>query len=235
MKNRTSIYTLLSILFAVSVLASATAFQTGYKTSPSDWVHAHLNAPGLWITDICVIFALVWMSSYARADGMVRLQAAELRRLQEEYQKQLEQMISATEELGRQNEEMDNQNSEYSERIAQLERETLEKETAFEMEARRLTEQTFHALQGQIEANSRQMEAVNMAMQYQRAGLQQLGNEIKVLSKETMQPLPMLTTSHAESPMPQLESGDKDPEWNEFFPDEAVVSSSTDTAQILQH
>lgn len=225
MNSRTPLYTLLSVLFAVSVLACATAFQTGYKAAPSEWLHAHLNSPSLWITDICVVFALIWMSSYARADGLVRLQAAELRRLQEEYQKQLEQMISATDE-------MDSQNSEYSDRILDLEKESVEKEIVFEREARRLTEQTFHALQGQVDANTRQMEAVNMAMQYQRAGLQQLGGEVKGLSLGTEHALPMLPTAHPESAIAQLESGDKDPEWNEFLPDEAVVNISEASEQV---
>ncbi len=232
MKNRVPIYTFLSVLFALSVLACATAFQTGYKAAPSEWLHAHVNSPSLWITDICVVFALVWMSSFARADGLVRLQAAEIRRLQAEYQKQLENMISAADEMDRQNTEYSDRNLQLENELRQTENELLRKEKDFELEGRRLTEQTYKALQGQIEANTRQMEAVNMAMQYQRAGLQKLGSDLKLLSNDSLNPLPLLSASHTDSAMHQIEAGDKDPEWSDFFPDDAIVTNSEDSAQI---
>jgi hypothetical protein len=171
MKRRTTLYVFLSALFALFMIACATALRTGYSSNPATWLLAHKVSPLLWLLDFCVVYTLILMARLIASEKYVTHQASALRRLQEEHHAQLEQMIAQSEEL-------EKRNHDYEQQIVALEEASAARQEAFETEARRLTEQAFRALQGQVEAHTRQLEAVTMAMQYHRAEIKQIRHSL---------------------------------------------------------
>ncbi len=71
------------------------------------------------------------------------------------------------------------QNNSYVERLEALEETGDAWHEGFEGEARRLTEQAFLALSDNIESNAMQLEAVNLALRYQRAEMQAVRSAFK--------------------------------------------------------
>ena len=164
MRTRTFLYIFVGLLVALALIGGATAVQTGNSSDFQVWMEAQKRTPLLWMVDGCafVIFLGIGLFGAAFATFQEHTQ-----QLSEEHSEQLNKLIERTEELTQ-------LNADYSERITGLEAEAGEREQGFETEVNRLTEQAFHALQGQVEANARQLDAVNMAMQYQRAELREL-------------------------------------------------------------
>lgn len=184
MKQRTPLYAFLSVLFAFFLIACATALVTGYSHRPADWLEAQ-RRPILWLVDFSALYTLVLVAFFVVYERMARLQARELLRLREEHHAQLEQMTAHMNEADRGMEE-------YEDKIAQMKEETHQMREGFEAEARRLTEQAFQALQGQVEAHARQMEAINLALQYHRGELRELRHNMRLI-QATPAPVVRLT------------------------------------------
>src|SRR5262249_32977504 len=149
------------LLVALALIGGATAVQTGNSGNINTWLEAHKHTPLLWMVDGCALVIFIGIGLFGAAFASFQ---EHVQQLSEEHSEQLNKLIERTEELSQ-------LNADYSERITGLEAEGEDREQAFEAEVHRLTEQAFHALQGQVEANARQLDAVNLAMQYQRAEL----------------------------------------------------------------
>lgn len=172
MKPRYTFYIVLSVLFALFFVGCATALQTRYSSYPADWLHAHRVYPVMWLIDLCALYTLA-LSGYAiRYQRLVQLQSREMLRLREEHLQQLDELTAQAEEL-------EKTNAAYAEQATSLNEEKKALQSTFEAEARRLTEQAFRALQGQVDANTRQMEAINLALQYHRGELKELRHNLR--------------------------------------------------------
>lgn len=172
MKQRTAIHFILSFAVAVMLVVCGTAFQTNYSGNPQEWLTAHQRTPLLWLVDFTALYTLVLMATLARAHRRVYRQAEEIYVLREEHNNQLGAIIARASEV----EEI---NDQQTEKLEQLEAEAQSRQEAFEEEARRLIEQMFRSLQGQVESHSRQLDAVNLALQYQRAELSELRHHLR--------------------------------------------------------
>ncbi|HLK55079.1 MAG TPA: hypothetical protein VKU00_00855 [Chthonomonadaceae bacterium] len=158
------LYILVGLLVALSLVGGATAVQTGNSRESHIWLEAQRHTPLLWMVDGCALAIFLGIGLFGAAFAGFQEQTQQL---SEEHGLQLNKLIERTEELTQ-------LNAEYAERITGLEAEASAREEVFEDEVRRLTQQTLHALEGQVEANARQLDAVNLAMQYQRAELREL-------------------------------------------------------------
>lgn len=171
MKRRTALYILLGALFVVFLIACATALQTGYSRDPAEWLRAHRTTPLLWLIDFSAVYALLLTRLLIVSDKFCVNQSQELMRAREEHHMQMDELLVQTEEL-------EKTNAQNQEKIEALEAADATRQESFEQEARRLTEQAFRALQSQVDAHTRQLEAVNLALQYHRAELKQLRHGI---------------------------------------------------------
>jgi len=172
MKKRTLLFLLLGLVVAVVLIAAATALETGNSSNLQVWLRAHAHTPLLWMLDGCSVIIFLGIGLLGVAFNGFQEQA---RQESDDYAQQLDQLLERTEELAKLNDE-------YARRIADLEEAGEARQESFQSEARRLTEQAFHALSGQVDANARQLDAVNMAMQYQRAELKELRANLRAVS-----------------------------------------------------
>lgn len=172
MKQRNALHLILSFAVAVMLIICGTAFETRYSSDPAVWLKAHSRTPLLWLIDFTAVYTLILMTTIARARRRIYSQAEELYILRAEHNNQLGATLAHTNELEALHEQQ-------AERIEALEREALTQQNSFETEARHLVEQMFHSLQNQVEAHGRQLDAVNMALQYQRAELSELRHQVR--------------------------------------------------------
>jgi hypothetical protein len=172
MKQRTAIHMFLSLAVAVMLIICGTAFQTHYSANPQEWLNAHRQTPLLWLVDFTALYTLVLMATLARARRRLYRQAEEMYVLREEHHNQLGAIIARASEV-------DEINAQQAERLEQVEAEAQSRQESFEAEARRMVEQMFRALQGEVEAHTRQLDAVNLALQYQRAELSELRHHLR--------------------------------------------------------
>ena len=194
MKTRAVLHLILSVIVALMLIVCATAFQTNYSARPEEWINAH-RQPVLWLVDFTAVYTLILMAALSRTQRYAFRVADEMNTLRIEHQNQLESLISQAGDL-------EEKNVEQEERIEELENEMKDSHataTHAVSSAPDLTsEASFRALQTQIEAQARQLEAVNLALQYHRAELSQLRHGIRALSPTGELPsLPAL-------PLPEL-------------------------------
>ena len=178
MKNRAAIHFGLSIIMAVMLVVCATAFQTNYSTRPEDWLAAQ-RQPILWLVDFTAVYTLILMGALSRTQQFAFRSAEEMHALRQEHQNQLETLIEQAADL-------EEKNVMQEERVEELEGEIKATHLAADQEASTasylLTEAGFRTLQAQIEAQARQLDAVNMALQYHRAELGQLRHGLRALA-----------------------------------------------------
>lgn len=194
MKNRAALHLGLSAIIALMLIVCATAFQTNYSTLPNDWLQAQ-RQPILWLVDFAALYTLILMGALSRTQRYAFRAAEEMQTLRLEHQNQLESVISQAADL-------EEKNVEQEERIEELENDMAESHAlatqAVSNATNLMTEAGFRTLQAQIEAQARQLEAVNLALQYHRAELSQLRHGLRSLSPNgELPPLPA---------MPSLES-----------------------------
>lgn len=182
MKQRNAIQLILSFAVAVMLIVCGTAFETRYSADPEVWLQAHRRSPMLWLIDFTALYTLILMLTIAGARRRLYRLAEELHVLRNEHHNQLASTIARATE-------MDALIEQQVERIEQLEREAQARQETFEAEAQRLVAQLFQSLQEQVAAHSRQLEAVNMALQYQRAEISELRHQVRgVLSGSGVPP-----------------------------------------------
>ncbi len=230
MKTRTAIHFGLSVTMAVMLVVCATAFQTNYSARPQDWIEAQ-RQPILWLVDFTAVYTLILMSALSRTQ---QFSAQEIHNLRQEHQNQMEALIVQAGDL-------EEKNVAQEERIEELQSEMTETPSvaaqAVSAASNLLTEAGFRTLQAQIEAQGRQLEAVNMALQYHRVELSQLRHGLRALAPNgeipPMSALPLPETPYLiekAEPLPVLSiNAPAMPDFS-FEPSTANVSAPTETA-----
>lgn len=157
----------------VSQLGLPLVFNSAWK--------AHRDTPLLLVADLLVINLILFLfyanTQFTRFAAQTRAHAvlaADQIRMQEEHHRQVEALIGRNEQLEKQDADRAEMEQEHQDMIQSLEKELEDQQRMYQEEARRLTEQAFRSMQSQVDANSRQLDAVNLALQYQRAELKEL-------------------------------------------------------------
>jgi hypothetical protein len=188
MKRFIALWSLFGLLLACILVGYATVRQAGANTSLDGLLAAQSRTPALLALDAAALYILVSCALFTFQQRHVVFGVGEVHRLREEHQTQLEAMLTNTAKLEQTNaDQADHLTEQEAEIVAQQERiqgltaqtaslraEIDARQEAFEVEARRLTEQAFRALSGQVDANARQLDAVNLALSYHRSELQLL-------------------------------------------------------------
>lgn len=155
---------LIYILTPVLILACSVVFTGG---SLHKWLLAQRDIPLLWLVDFCAAYTLLLLVAAIGSRDQANLRTQELIALRQEN-------VTQWETINSQSDEREAERTELLQKVAELERRQGQEQTARVDETRHLTEQAFRAVQGQIEAQGRQLEAVNMALQHHRAEISQL-------------------------------------------------------------
>ena len=134
------------------------------------------SQPSFWLLGFSVIVSVVLYSTY---EVMISSKGQDTSALSAAHDSQIDKLIT---ESGR----LDELNTTYCETIESLEKELDELKnanaqqlTVHTEEKSVLNQQIVTAVQGQVEANTRQMEALNLAMQYQRGELKELRHQLR--------------------------------------------------------
>ena len=184
MKQRILPFLATGVLLALTSASLAAWLQAG-NSGAAGWLHAHITTPALWIVDglsLLVAIAFVYIGALRISLGN---QMKEVRRIREEHTGQLDALITQSESLEVQNSALDAQCVENARQIAEMEEQARTRNAEFDRETRRLTEQVLTAVRSQTEANAQQLQAVNMALRYQRSELRQMRhglNEVKAVT-----------------------------------------------------
>jgi len=192
MKPRTAVHLLIGIIVAVILVFFASNLQAGSGSSLSELINAQKQAPVLWIVDACAVglVAGMWWAAVIlnHFHNFVDHQASQ-------HAEQLDDMIERTNEIERINDayierierleaELARQYRDLSDQIATLESAADARRKIFETETRRISEHAYRLFQSQLENNASQLEAVHIAIQYQRAELRRLRSEIRELQMD---------------------------------------------------
>lgn len=190
MKRRTLLRLIVSLLLIAAFVIGATIVEANNSFNPAAWFWAQRQLSVLWVVDAFALLALVPVCGFANAQNRLYRRAEETARARDEHQAQLERMRLNVESADRRSAEQIDLITTLQDTLAALTArlETMEtggqaRQQALEAEAQRLAEQAFDALNGQVEANTRQMEAVNLAMQYQRAEIKQLRQGVRLIQR----------------------------------------------------
>ena len=170
MKGRSIFQAVLSVIIAFMFVACATALATNYSRNVGEWGQAHLKNPLLWLLDFCALYTLLLTAVLMRQQDSLGKQSALVLQLREEHHRQLEATIANTDIL-------EQNYAETCEKLEALQTQAQEWET----EKQKLREQTLYAVEAQMAAHARQLEAVNLAMQYHRAEITQLRHGVRSL------------------------------------------------------
>ena len=166
MRNRTFLFIILGLALAGGLVGGATVLALSNSRTHVSWVQVQQSTPLLWIIDGCACLILIGSGMYG--SGV----SGPSKSLYDENARQLAALSLTVEELC-------DTNSEYESRVRALENAGDNWHTGFETEASRLTEQAFLALSDNIEANAKQLEAINLALRYQRAEAKALRSALK--------------------------------------------------------
>ena len=141
MRNRTILYLLIGLLFAIVLVGAATNAVVHGNNNSHTWLIAHQHNPLLlWMVDGCAVIIL--LGSY-----LFGATYAGQSRPADETARRIDMLTDTVEELLE-------QNSHYRTRIEDLEEAGDAWHEGFEHEARRLTEQAFLALSDNIRSNA---------------------------------------------------------------------------------
>ena len=190
MKQRILLRLIVSLVLIATFVLGATVLEVNNSLEPMVWLAAQQHTPLLWEVDAFALLTLLPVFGFASAQKRLSRRPDEISSGREAHQNQLEQMIRNTDQMDRLNAEQADHITSLEQTVAALqtqlatqEAEALTRRQALETELRQLSEQAFLATRGQVEANTRQMEAVNLAMQYQRADIKQLRQGVRSLQR----------------------------------------------------
>lgn len=187
MRFRQMLRVLLCILTPVFILACSVGFTGG---DFHKWLKLQRDLPLLWLVDFCAVYTFVLLTAAIVGWDKSSLRLQELIALREENNAQWEAVSTQSEGLDRERDDL-------LRKVAELEQRQEQSLAAQEGEARLMTEHAFRAVQGQIEAQGRQLEAVNMALQHHRAEISQL----RQITKGA--PAPNSVEAHFAEPEPE--------------------------------
>ena len=192
MKPRTALHIIVGLLVAIALVFFATNLQAGVGSSMSSMIAAQRRAPILWIIDACAVAIVGVMWWYA----IILSQFQEFMDHQgKQHHEQLDDMIERTSDLEQLNDsyadrierleaELARQFKDLSDQVTTLEASSDARRKVFEIETRRISEHAFRIFQAQLEANTRHVEAMSMALQFQRSELRRLRHEFRELQHE---------------------------------------------------
>ena len=190
MKRRALLRLIVSLLLIAAFVIGATIVESSGSLAPQAWYWAQRQLPLLWIVDAFALAALVPVCGVWDAQNRLHRRTEETARSRDEHQAQLERMIHHAERADQTNAEqaetiaaLQNTLAQLSAKLETMQTDGQARQQALEAEAQRLAEQAFASVNGQVEANTRQMEAVNLAMQYQRAEIKQLRQGMRVIQR----------------------------------------------------
>ena len=169
MRIRTLIHAAVCLLTPLLILACSVMFTGGSLTR---WTMAHRDIPLLWLIDFCALYTFILLASAITSWDRAKRRETELVSLRQEHLSQLEAVVAQASDF-------DRENAELQDKISSLEESRALSVQDHDREARELAEQVFRAIQGQMEAQGRQLEAVNLALQHHRAEISQLRQGLK--------------------------------------------------------
>jgi hypothetical protein len=172
MKSRAALEMVCSLLFPLLFLACAIMFYANGDIT--EWIKGHQISRLLWLIDFCAVVSFALMLALTLTRNRLIQREQEAYQIREAHREQMEIMVNRATEL-------EDENASLRNRLTELEETAERKETAFEQEALRLTEQAFRALQGQTEAHARHLDAVNLALQHHRAEIAQIRHGLRSL------------------------------------------------------
>jgi len=193
MRNRTPLYCLVGLLVAVVLVCAATNLAAGNKHTSQAWMRAQERSQLLWMMDGCAV--IIFLGSWVLGAAISGLQNESASR-SNETTRHIAVLTETVQDLFR-------QNNDYVSRLEALEESGDAWHDGFEEEARRLTEQAFLALSDNIETNALQLEAVNLALRYQRVEMQAFRSAFKsgVIAPEAGTPPPLDAFDRAIKPI----------------------------------
>lgn len=189
MKPRTALHVLVGTLVAVALIFFASNLQAGSGSSLAQMAYAQRRTPTLWIVDACAVafLACVWWIAvlidhfqtfvdhqsrqhYEQLDDMIE-RTTQLEQVNDSYCDRIERLEA---ELARQFRDLVDQ-------ISTLEAAADARRRVFEMETRRISEHAYRLFEAQLQRNTSQVEAVQIALQFQRSELRRLRQDIRQL------------------------------------------------------
>jgi hypothetical protein len=188
MKSRALLPLFVSLLLIAAFVIGATIIESSYNLNLVAWMWAQRQLPMLWVVDTFAILALVPVFKSAAAQKHQAGKSEEMAQMQDAHLDQIEQMlhnaVKSEQDNARQAEQisvLQQTVKELSAKLESMKTDAVIRHQALEEEALRIAAQAFSALMDRVEANARQMEAVNLAVQYQRAEIKQLRQGVRIL------------------------------------------------------
>lgn len=225
MRIRPLISFVIGLLLALALVGTATALQAHNSSDLQAWLQVQRHDRLLWMLDGCAVLILLGTTllgaTYSRFQEQLRTQS-------EENARRLAQLAERTEELFR-------LNGEHAERIGDLETSGADWHAGFEAEARRLTEQAFLALNDHVDMHTRQLEAIHLAMRYQRAEIKNVRGALRTgeLAPETEAPPLLEGASLSGKALPPRQNADEGTNSGVNAPGHGTVDQTVNAGSTL--
>lgn len=247
MKRRTMLRLIVSLMLIAAFVMGATIIESNNSSEPMAWLSAQQHREVLWVVDAFALLTLLPVFGFASAQNRLAHKAEEISEGRVEHQKQLEKTLYNAGHMDRLNAEqteelvvLEQTVADLKAQLANLQAEVGPRQPMPEQEPRSFAEQAFAALSGQVEANNRQMEAVNLAMQYQRAEMKNLRQGLRAIQRphdifDIARLTPSeLTALEAEEPLRMLGHGDPNVQTANHFKDNAELEENEELEVIRQ-
>ena len=250
MKPSTILRLIISVVVAVAFVLGATFAEASNSLNPTALWWAQRQLPLLWMVDGFALLALLPVFGSAILQTRLARKSEEIAQLRNGHETQMEDMIQHSEEVERINiqqskslEALEATVEALSVRLNAMDADNKAHQANMEAEARRLAVDAFTALAGEVQANTRQMEAVSLAMQYQRAEIQQLRQNVRATQRpQEISEIARLTpyelaALEGDAPPLLLEDGEEEKEKRRRGEEESLSTInyplSTDSSFIL--
>ena len=186
MKPSVILRLIVSLVVVIAFVLGATVAEAGNSLNPTALLWAQKQSRLLWIVDGFALLALLPVFASALLQTRLAQKTEEITYLRDQHETQMEDMIQHAEEVERINiqqsqtlEGLEATIDALNARMTAMEADNKARQDSMELETRRLAGEAFAALADEVQTNTRQMEAVSLAMQYQRAEIKQLRQGIR--------------------------------------------------------
>ncbi len=248
MKPGTILRIIISVVVAVAFVLGATFAEASNSLNPTALWWAQRQLPLLWLIDSFALLALLPVFGSAILQTRLAHKSEEITQLRSQHETQMEDVVQHSEEVERINiqqskslEALEATVEALSARLNAMETDNRAHQANMEAEARRLAVDAFTTLAGEVQANTRQMEAVSLAMQYQRAEIQQLRQNVRA----TQRPLEIsevarltpyeLAALEGDAPPLLLEDGGEDGQGKEEIRDTRYEIREGEDSSFILH
>ena len=189
MKPRTALHILIGTMLALALVFIGSSLVAGQGSGLNQMIAAQRTNPVLWLVDGCALAILGGMWFYSL---MLNHFQGYLENQSNQHIDQLNEMIERTNELEVVNEEyadkidrmdgdISRQRRDYSDQITTLEAAAEARHQVFESETRRIAESAYQAFQRQFIDTSRQLESMNLGIQFQSGELRRMRQELRAI------------------------------------------------------